>query len=128
VAADLRVTDRDDHPQLGDAAPPASSSGAAEPIWVLLAQPPSKRPKRRSDASGAAPAAGTSQARDATSIRPGYRHLQWIYCTRRDDELVALALEQMTAVELLEVIGKLLTRGAHTEAAELVAWLRGGAS
>jgi len=33
-----------------------------------------------------------------------------------------------TARELLEVIGRLLARGAHTEAAELVAWLRGGAS
>jgi hypothetical protein len=64
----------------------------------------------------------------AADIRPGYDHLQRIYCAQRDGELLALALEQMTAVELLEVIGKLLTRGAHTEAAELVAWLRGGAS
>jgi hypothetical protein len=117
------VTDRDDRPQLGDAAPPASSSGAAELIRVLLAQPPSKRPKRRSDASGAAPAAGTSQARDATSIRPGYRHLQWIYCAWRDDELVALRLEAMTLPELIAVSSKLLARGPREEVAELLAWI-----
>jgi len=42
--------------------------------------------------------------------------------------LLALALEQMTPDELLEVIAKLLARGAHAEAAELVAWIRGRTS
>jgi hypothetical protein len=64
----------------------------------------------------------------APDIRPGYCHLRPIHCVQRDGELLALALEQMTAVELLEVIVKLLARGARTEAVELVAWLRGGAS
>jgi hypothetical protein len=60
----------------------------------------------------------------ASGIRPGYRHLQRIYCTRRDDELVALCLEAMTLPELIAVSSKLLARGAHEEAAELLAWIR----
>ena len=64
----------------------------------------------------------------APDIRPGFRHLRRIYCAQRDGELLALALEGMTTAELVEVIGRLLARGAHTEAAELVAWMRGGAS
>ena len=64
----------------------------------------------------------------ASDVRIGFRDLKLIYCVRRDGELIALRLEAMTRAELLEVIGRLLARGAHTEAAELVAWLRGGAS
>ena len=56
-------------------------------------------------------------------IRPGYRHLQWIYCTWRDDELVALRLEAMTLPELVEVSSKLLARGPHEGVAELLVWI-----
>ena len=59
---------------------------------------------------------------------PNRNKLEPIYCVRRDQELLALALEQMTPDELLEVIAKLLARGAHAEAAELVAWIRGRTS
>src|SRR5215472_16380125 len=54
-----------------------------------------------------------------SDVRPGYRHLRWIYCTRRDDELLALRLEGMIPLELLELFRKLLARGPRQEAAEL---------
>jgi hypothetical protein len=59
-----------------------------------------------------------------SSIRPGYNHLRRLHCVQRDGELLALALEQMTAGELLEVTAKLLARSAYEEATELLTWLR----
>ena len=38
------MNDRDDRPQPGDAAPPASNSRAEDPIEALFSQPPMKRP------------------------------------------------------------------------------------
>jgi hypothetical protein len=65
-----------------------------------------------------------------SGIRPGYHCLRQIYCAQRDGELLALALEAMSAGELLEVTAKLLARSAYEEATELLTWLRarGGAS
>ena len=60
----------------------------------------------------------------ASDIRAGYTHLRRIYCAQRDGELLALALEVMALPELIEVAGKLSRRGAHTETAELLTWIR----
>jgi hypothetical protein len=99
------------------------------------AQPLQDRPQQDSRRAGERsppqlPRAPSRQGRPrrAPDVRPDYNRLRWVYCVRRDDELIALRLEAMTPPELADVSRKLLARGAHTEAAELVAWMRGSAS
>jgi hypothetical protein len=97
---------------------PAPRAGRRQPTPLETQQD-----SRISGEEGNLPAIAAQARDDATSIRPGYRHLQRIYCTWRDDELVALRLEAMTLPELVQVSGKVLARGRREKAVELLMWI-----